>query len=538
MDKALPYNRTHTIVKMLYLLVCLALLATETIAARVTRPFYATAGRSRGAENRKSARSRRRLDEEKDHGKGKGKGKGKKYTEDEGEQSFVLTTAPPTQSSAPSSSFSPSSSPSVSLQPSTTTMPSSTPTVSLIPTTSSQPSIEPSSTPTVAPSLSTNPSAAPFPSPSSSPSKSPTPSLSLQPSENPTLSAAPTTSTFIENRQAQSVDYSCINEEGIDNYDPVLTKEMHFELRVCFDGNPPDKTKFVEESVTRELAKAVLECDYNDDLEVKEIFLDFTDIGDFTDGDSCSPLDFSLDVTYLELSQRRLTTVDIATIPPIDQKIFLALDAILKNIGPDNRVNCIKDAADSPCIQIETSDVSGLADGNVADRSAGSSSRKPVIPVLVVVCAVMLVVVIAIIAVQRRRERNKNLAISHVLLKEELEDEATQGSKSSMNSAAILRDLEPADRFDDEVGTQSDSVGMSTVPYPQVYVMGENDAQTVDDAEELRFTSGAYWVGSQSVAPGPTFVTTDLKKAMRDLEPPPPTPKHPRGYVHEDTVDL
>lgn len=170
--------------------------------------------------------------------------------------------------------------------------------------------------------------------------------------------------------------------------------------------------------------------------------------------------------------------------------------------------------------------------------SSGDSSGKLILPLFIVAFAVFFLVVIAAFAVRRRSQDDKEMALSHVLLKDDDELEDTDMDKSTTYSAgAIMRDLAQNERFDDEVATSSDSIALTQVQHPPAYVLGEGDNATfVDDDDEVRFAGGSHH-SDLSVTTGPTFVTSDLKKAMKDLEPK-NTPQKPRGYPQDDTVDL
>ncbi|KAL7557525.1 hypothetical protein ACA910_005279 [Epithemia clementina (nom. ined.)] len=560
----------------------LVVAAVNPISAKVTRPFQATTSRSRKSRYRDSVSYDRRLD---DAGAGKGGkggdvGVGKKTGSDspqvpgDGEDFEPLRTIVPTVSSPPSFSVRPSSLPTVTPRPTlsteTSSLPPSTPPT---PVSSSFPSSPPSLSPTPEPpkypssQQSANPSGQPSSStlsgqPSSAPSNTPTNSSSSTftppPTANSTRSSPSESQDDLVVSQSGSIlEYSCPTMVKPEEYGPEVQQLFEAGAHVCLSNDPPPAletlpSNLLSTEIIPRLAELEVHCKLDQNIEIVAIILDTNKAGQLVfesnkgNGISCFVWNFNFQCNYFEDQSRRRAAVNPQiTNSELLEQIHLAMVGIFQEVLPDSNFTGFRNVngavvASAPSPAPVKGNEAGLL--NESDPSSSSSSIGAA-PILVIVCSVMLLLVVAALAVRRRQAKDRNMAASHVLLKEDDDNEQrTDGSlgKTSASTAAILKDLDPDENLDDEEKTTGgETVDVSHIPYPQVYVMDGNDAETaLDEEEELRFTSGAYWVRGQTPSQGPTFVTTDLKKAMKDLEPPPPTPKSQRGYVQEDTVDL
>eukprot|EP00527_Entomoneis_sp_CCMP2396_P002825 CAMPEP_0198146474 /NCGR_PEP_ID=MMETSP1443-20131203/29599_1 /TAXON_ID=186043 /ORGANISM="Entomoneis sp., Strain CCMP2396" /LENGTH=543 /DNA_ID=CAMNT_0043810457 /DNA_START=111 /DNA_END=1742 /DNA_ORIENTATION=+ len=420
-------------------------------------------------------------------------------------------------------------------------------------------------------------------SPTTPTTESPTASPSGPTTESPTTSPntiteAPTLSPQLSNTVAVRVDdsegvlESCQSSPVPAGASETIEQSVNWTALMCLEStfSIDDVTPGIITNLTEALSDEFLNCTFDKEWNVYGIFM--PNIGfacessgqcDFANSANCDQClscthTFRVDLFTRDLPvTRRL--VSIHQHRRADLLLLLENNVSMDNIGAflisfmlslPGLIPGIQNASFHGFTNVavntqETtpgSDTSGGANGFLQQDGGGSddSSSSYLIPVLVVACATIFVVVISVGALRHRRENEKARAMSHTLMKEEYDDDGTELDRASYSTGAIMKDLADDADFDYENETTDDSIAVSRVSYPQVYVLGEGDnSTTADEDDEVRFTSRTYMGrGSQSPGQGPTFVTTDLKKAMRDLEPPPPTPHKPRGYVHDDTVDL
>ena len=553
---------------------CFVLFAVAyPIDAKVrTRPLINSYGVSGTGRFRDAGLPRRKLDRvdndnNRDDVEKAGKGKKSNIILPSTQPSTLMPSSAPSQSSWPSTSSNPSSLPTVSSFPSLSVEPSNIPSLSVEPSNipslnpsympTNLPSFTPTTTPSTDPTLipSVDPSAKPTGLPSHSPTGIPSVDRSPVPSTSPTESQrtpSGTPNNYVETEAGDVVEFSCQTAVAPDGFTQEQFQLIETQAEICVQHNSPLDlgllpSDILTYSIIPQLVQQNIDCDFDMNVVFSGFVQDAGRAGalvdglDRGDGRTCYKWSFGFQANYFEKQTvRDLDVVQQISNMEVARRLYNSLVFIFEGIPFAKFEGFLNLKGATPGIPGVPDDQPNSTLGNAWSSSSESSI---VIPVIVVVCAVLLFSVVIPIALRRRQESEKKRVISHVLLKEEDDEEVegTEGSieKSSVSTGVILRDLDHEEPFDDEVGTVEDSIQVSHPLYPQLYVVRDGDNETtIDDAEESRFTLGGIWTSGQSAGQRPTFVTTDLKKAMKDLEPAPPTPKHPRGYVQEDTIEL
>ena len=518
-------------------------------AREENRKTSQAAGKYRGA-----ATSRRKLDTGKEKTKAPGKGKQKK------------TEAP-----------------TVSVQPSSNPTLSHNPTISMAP--SSKPSASPSASPTKSPKPSASPSVSPSSVPSATPTKSPPGSgtgtggsgsgtggsgSGTGGSGSGTDGSGSGTGGENENNAPGTVTITNDNEgEALASCETTVIPSrleqfeqlVQYEFKMCLDttdssypGDMDSVEEFIKDSFISSFVDEFINCDYaNGDWHVSGLLVranpecsadadagvaDCFDCTHEYEADILVPTSTS---RRLESVERRAALKETLTNPETEEfggHLTLYLAQLASNVGFVSSTS-FEGFSNVEGVQGDDDDDGSGTNALVSTNDSGNSDNGSVFLIsgLVVGCAVAFLVVIFVAATRRRREDEKARSMQHVLMHED-DPYADDFEDGQYSAGAIMKDLD-RDTASGDSDTLDDSLAVS---YPQVYVMGEGESTLADNDDELRFTSGLY----QEEEPGasvfdgqsPTFVTTDLKRAMRDLEPPRKSVNGPRGYIHDDTVDL
>ena len=462
-------------------------------------------------------------------------------------QPSSVPSVPPSLSQSPSEfpsilpSTSPSHEPSMipSTNPSLSSFPSTSPSKSPQPSMSDQPSSEPSAVPSVTPTLSAQPS--------ESPTKSPQPSLSFAPTTTVQPSTAPSgDKLFVRSDTADSLTFMCEVQNPNGYASPPVFQRFDGRANICPNGAVTDLQStaqaLLRDPVVPGLADRLLDCEYNDGTEFVAVMMFDNDPVEVTPtGNGCYSWQFFFQMNYIvEVKEgRRLDVQETISDTEVAQTVKNALAVIFATI--DGLTITLEDFGNIATNNQDPPPSNGGTTTEVLQsETTGDDDRSVTVPVMTVACSVLVLAIVGVLAVRKKRVYDKNLEEGHILLKDSMDledmDDLDFGTPG-ISTGSILRDLDPTESFDDEeVSTVYDSS-----VYPKVYVLGEGDQESAEvEYDELRFTSEAYEIrGDRSVARGTTFVTADLRNAMKDLQPPPVTPQRSgRRYIHDDTIDL
>ena len=347
-------------------------------------------------------------------------------------------------------------------------------------------------------------------------------------------------------------------------YTDLVDQLFETQVNACVDdGVTADELAelpltLLSEVVIPKLANLNLDCDYQEDIEFLAVILDLTKVGTLGDAGQCSLWLFSFKMHYIEATteSRRRRRLDLETKiqnSAVAGMVVTDLEDIFANISVPNitTVGFTNFGGENRDPTTDTDTSSNTDSINTTAAVSTEHERSIVIQVLTVVVACLLVAVVAVLGVQRQRERSQNQMNQHVLIKDKFDPEEVFDPEivlkpSGIKSESILKELDPDESLEDEeVRTEKEStLDSEQMPCsPSAYVVGEGDTETAGlEYKDMRFTSGAYWTDADSSSvesppAAPTIVGDDLRKSMKDLEPP-ASPRKLRIYEQDDAVNL